>query len=163
MHRTPPPAHAPAPVPDRITRAILIDASPDRVWAALTEGRHLGRWFGDAGAEVELRPGGRLVVRWREHGTALGVVERVEPPRVFAFRWSLLPDEDPRPGIETRVTFSLSGAPEGGTLLEVEETGFASLEGGVEEQKRHLKANEGGWRAELEELRLWIAGSGEGA
>ena len=28
-----------------------------------------GRWFGDAGAEIDLRPGGAMVVRWSEHGT----------------------------------------------------------------------------------------------
>ncbi len=154
------PSAPPVPVPDRITREIRIQAPLARVWAALTEARHLGRWFGDAGAEVDLSPGGRLVVRWHEHGTALGVVERVEAPRVFAFRWSLVPDEEPRPGSETRVVFTLHEEEGGGgVLLQVEESGFASLDGGAGERRRHFDANVRGWRAELEELRLWVSAS----
>lgn len=49
-------------IPDTIEQEILIHASPARVWAALTEARHLARWFGDAGAELE--PGGRVELRW---------------------------------------------------------------------------------------------------
>jgi uncharacterized protein YndB with AHSA1/START domain len=45
---------------DRIERKALINAPQERVWELLTEAEHLGRWFGDAGAEIDLRPGGRI-------------------------------------------------------------------------------------------------------
>ena len=45
-------------VPDQIERETVIAAPVERVWALLTEAEHLGRWFGDAGAEIDLRPGG---------------------------------------------------------------------------------------------------------
>ncbi len=42
---------------------IVIPAPPARVFAAVTEGRHLERWFCDA-CESEPEEGGRLTMRW---------------------------------------------------------------------------------------------------
>ena len=53
-------------IPDRIERETVINAPVERVWELITEAEHLGRWFGDAGAEIDLRPGGALVLRWSE-------------------------------------------------------------------------------------------------
>ena len=39
-------------VPDKIERETFIAAPVERVWALITEAEHLGRWFGDAGAEI---------------------------------------------------------------------------------------------------------------
>ena len=47
-------------VPEQIERETVIAAPVERVWALLTEAEHLGRWFGDSGAEIDLRPGGVL-------------------------------------------------------------------------------------------------------
>ena len=44
---------------DSIEREVTIEAPVERVWSVITEAEHVGRWFGDAGAEVDLRPGGR--------------------------------------------------------------------------------------------------------
>jgi uncharacterized protein YndB with AHSA1/START domain len=63
---------------DTIERDILIHAPPPRVWSALTEARHLGSWFGDAGVEIELEPGGRVGFTLEAEGdrsTRLRVVE----------------------------------------------------------------------------------------
>src|SRR5918996_4865249 len=72
---------------DQIEREVMIDAPVERVWELVTEAEHLGRWFGDAGAEVDLRPGGTMALHWTEHGTARGRIAAVEPQRLFAFRW----------------------------------------------------------------------------
>ena len=96
---------------DSITREVVIDAPVDRVWQLVTEAEHLGRWFGDAGAEVDLRPGGAMELRWSEHGSSRGRIEAVEPPRRFAFRWAPFKDPggiDPTDGNSTRVEFTLS-------------------------------------------------------
>ena len=143
-------------IPDSIERDILIHAPPERVWSALTEARHLGRWFGDAGAEVELTPGGQLRIDWRVHGTALGVVEELDAPRTFSFRWSLIPGEPPRPGSSTLVRFTLEAEGEGDTRLRVVESGFRTLDGDASERRRHLDANTAGWKAELDELRGYL-------
>ena len=68
-------------VPDQIERETVIDAPVERVWELITEAEHLGRWFGDAGAEIDLRPGGAMVLRWTEHGTSRGRVVAVPSPR----------------------------------------------------------------------------------
>jgi uncharacterized protein YndB with AHSA1/START domain len=43
-------------VPEQIERETVIAAPVERVWALLTEAEHLGRWFGDAGAESTCGP-----------------------------------------------------------------------------------------------------------
>jgi uncharacterized protein YndB with AHSA1/START domain len=112
---------------DRIEREIVINAPQDRVWAALTEAEHVAGWFGDA-AEVDLRPGGKMVFGWKEFGDHHARVERVEPPGFFSYRWARPTSVEPAEGNSTLVEFTL--VPEGaGTRLRVVETGFASLAG----------------------------------
>ena len=65
------------PPDDRIEKDMLIAAPVERVWEVITRPEHLGRWFGNAGAEIDLRPGGPLTVRWNERGTIYGRVEVV--------------------------------------------------------------------------------------
>ena len=141
-------------VPDQIERDITIAAPVDRVWELITRPEHLGRWFGDAGAEIDLRPGGEMALRWTEHGTARGRVERVEPKSVFSYRWAPFKDpsgEEPTAGNSTLVEFTLE--PEGdGTRLRVVESGFASLATSDEQRRRNVEGNTRGWQAELDEL-----------
>ena len=141
---------------DSIEREIIIDAPPARVWTALTEAEHLARWFGDAGAEVDLRPGGRLVCSWKKHGTSHAVIEVVDPPRHFTFRWALPPGEEPRRGNSTHVEFTLVPLDGGRPRLRVRESGFGELEWSEEENRRHLNANRSGWEAEMEDLRRYL-------
>ena len=47
-------------VPEQIEREVLIAAPIERVWAVVTQPEHVGTWFGDAGAEIDLRPGGKF-------------------------------------------------------------------------------------------------------
>jgi len=136
---------------DRIEREVRIAAPVERVWALITEAEHLGSWFGDAGAEVDLRPGGALTLRWAEYGTTRARVERVEPPRLFSWRWLLDADGEPTPGNSTLVEFTLRE--DGGeTLLKVVESGFDGLDLPEEERRRRYAGNTDGWRQELDEL-----------
>ena len=52
-----------------LTFGVAFAAPPGRVFAALTEARHLGRWFCDA-AESETHVNGRLVLRWTREGSS---------------------------------------------------------------------------------------------
>ena len=139
---------------DQIEREVLIDAPMERVWELVTQAEHLGSWFGDAGAEVDLRPGGAMQLRWSEYGTSHGRIEAVEPQRRFAFRWAPFKDPsgvDPTEGNSTRVEFTL--AEEGdGTRLRVVESGFAMLDCSEEQRRSNLEGNTEGWRVELSEL-----------
>lgn len=138
---------------DRIERDIVIAATPKRVWDIVTRAEHLGRWFADTGAEIDLRPGGTLTLTWKEYGVSHGIVETVEPYSTFAFRWAV-DEQRPGDGNSTRVVFTLT--PDGdGTRLRVVESGFTELDGGAQKQARHVAENTEGWRLELEELRAY--------
>jgi uncharacterized protein YndB with AHSA1/START domain len=139
-------------VANQIEREIVIAAPVARVWAALTEAEHVGTWFGDEGAEVDLRPGGTMKVRWKEHGTQLTTIERVEPERYFSWRWMSPEGQAPNADNSTLVEFSLT--PEGnGTRLRVVETGFDKLDLPEEERAARFRDNTQGWGEELNELR----------
>lgn len=140
---------------DRIERTTTIPAPRERVWALLTEGEHLGRWFGDAGAEIDLRPGGRFTMSWKEHGTAYARVETVEPHDRFAFRWLSFDQTgtvEPAPGNSTLVEFTLADTENGGTKLTVVESGFASLDVPQEEWTSYRDGNVEGWIHETAQL-----------
>jgi uncharacterized protein YndB with AHSA1/START domain len=141
-------------VPDQIEREIVIDAPVERVWELVTEAEHLGRWFGDAGAEVDLRPGGAMALRWSEYGTSRGRIETVEPQRRLAFRWAPFKDPggaDPIEGNSTHVEFTLSAEGDG-TRLRVVESGFHQLDATDEQRLANFEGNTEGWRMELGEL-----------
>ncbi len=144
--------------PDRIEREILIDAPPERVWTTLTEAEHLGVWFGDAGATVDLRPGGAMSLTFAKHGTKRARVERVEPPRLFSYRWTRASDVEPVAGNSTLGEVTLT--PEGtATRLRVVESGFLSVEQSDEEKAAHVKSNTGGWISKLDSLQRHLARS----
>jgi uncharacterized protein YndB with AHSA1/START domain len=140
--------------PDRIERTVELDHPPEKVWAALTTAEGLGTWFGDAGARIDLRPGGAAEMSWNDGFTVHMRVERVEEPTVFGYTWQLkgLPEDDPR---RTYVEFTLEPTGEG-TRLTVVETGFAQLPGDVygDEYQGHVD----GWRSELGELARYLSG-----
>lgn len=139
---------------DQIEREVFITTPPERVWEVLTGADHLAVWFAYDGAEIDLRPGGAVAFTWAEHGRFLGRVERVEAPRVLAFRWARPANEEPRPGNSTLVEFTLQ--PEsGGTRLRVVEQGFASLEG---DQHQALEDNTAGWLGGFESLVEYLEG-----
>jgi uncharacterized protein YndB with AHSA1/START domain len=141
-------------VQDQIEREIIIAAPVERVWAVVTEAEHLGTWLGDSGAEVDLRPGGAMAMRWKDHGAHLARIEKIEPYRAFAWRWARPTDTEPAPGNSTLVEFLF--APEGdGTRLRVIESGFASTDQSEEAQITHVKENTQGWIQELDELRVY--------
>jgi uncharacterized protein YndB with AHSA1/START domain len=146
-------------VPEQIERETVIAAPVERVWALLTEAEHIGRWFGDAGAEIDLRPGGAMVLTWHGHGTYRCRVEAVDPPHRFAFRW--LRREDNAPGDRTSTLVEFVLVAEGsGTRLRVVESGFQRLAWPEEDKARYAGENTDGWVLELNQLRDYAAGLG---
>jgi uncharacterized protein YndB with AHSA1/START domain len=134
-------------------REILIDAPVEVVWSVVTEPEHIGRWFSDA-VELDLRPGGEMILGWNEHGTVHGRIERVERPRLFSFRWAVHP-ELAGEGNWTLVEFSLLAEGDS-TRLTVVESGFRELDVPGDEQERHLDAHRRGWELELGELEDYL-------
>ncbi|HEY2638024.1 MAG TPA: SRPBCC domain-containing protein [Solirubrobacteraceae bacterium] len=74
----------------------------DRVWRALTEPGELAGWL--AVAQLDLRPGGAVELRWQNAGRHIGrgTVTELDPPRLLAYeldvhghvRWELLAEGD---------------------------------------------------------------------
>jgi uncharacterized protein YndB with AHSA1/START domain len=112
-----------------IRHATFIRAPVGRVFETLTTARGWDGWF-TRGTSLEARPGGRLLLRWKNFGadrvTASdgGPVLEVRANRRFAFQWS------PR-GFPTKVTFDLEKQGRG-TLVSVTETGYPLSRQGVE-------------------------------
>lgn len=139
---------------DQIEREVTIEAPVERVWALITEPEHVGTWFGDAGAEIDLRPGGDIEFRWHEHGNSLGTVVAVEPTRRFAYRWVSLGSaggQAPTDDNTTLVEFTLEPAGTG-TRVRVVESGFDALDCSAEERAEAVAGNTRGWGAELGDL-----------
>lgn len=143
---------------DLIEREVHVPAPIDRVWRVLTTAEHIRSWYAFGGAEVDLRPGGVLRLRWDEHGEFHARVEQVEPLAQFSFRLATSPDVPPRDGGATLVEFTL--APEDdGTRLIVTETGIDTLEIPDAEKSHHAEYAGMQWTAALEELGALAAAS----
>jgi uncharacterized protein YndB with AHSA1/START domain len=135
-----------------IERRLHVDAPIERVWQVITDPAYVAQWLGDT-AEIDLRPGGAAVFGWSGDDECAGdfraVVERVEPPREFAFRWNRDPGLPAgTDAVSTLVSFSLSPAG-AGTDLRLVESGFA--------EDVHRKGNEQGWDEELADLVAFLS------
>jgi uncharacterized protein YndB with AHSA1/START domain len=129
---------------DSIERTILIAAPIERVWDIVTTPEHMGRWFGDAGAE---REGDVIKMRWEKHGEAELRVVRSQAPTDFAYRW----DANVAGIGDTLVEFTL--ATEGDrTRVTVVESGWTKLRTSADEQARLRAGNVDGWKYELGDL-----------
>ena len=98
-----------------IRREIVLPATREDVWEALTEPERLEDWFAND-VEIELRPGGGASFRWSNGEERTATVTEVEPGRRLAFEWD---DSGSEGGGE--VEFTLDDDADG-TLLVVEES-----------------------------------------
>ena len=145
-------------VSNSIEKQITLRAPVARVFRALSDAREFGAWFGAefdapfvAGARVtgKIRPtqvDPEVAKLQAPHdGMPFWVlVERIEPPRLFSFRWQ--PGAEPiaegGEEITTLVVFELREVA-GGTLLTITESGFDRIP--LAQRARAFTENEGGW------------------
>jgi len=110
--------------------SILIRADPERVYEAITTAKGLDAWF-TAGAEVDARPGGYIMFRWKDWGPEKytgedgGPVLEVDPPERFVFQWH--PDD---PAYSTTVAFTFVKS-ENGTIVRLREFGYHNTPNGL--------------------------------
>src|SRR5215216_8177149 len=97
-----------------ITRELVLPAPADEVWEALTDPERLAEWFAND-VELDVRPGGEGVFRWDNGEIRTAVVEEVDPPRRFGFRWTDVAEAG------SEVVFELDEVDEG-TRVTVRET-----------------------------------------
>jgi uncharacterized protein YndB with AHSA1/START domain len=136
----------------QIERETVIAAPVERVWSLLTDAEHVGNWFCDAGAEIDLRPGGAMVLRWVEHGTTHARVVDVEPHRRFSYRWAAEAESEQIEGNSTLVEFTLDPTGDG-TRLRVVESGFEELSESDEQLRKRVEGNSEGWEIQLGRVR----------
>lgn len=145
---------------DRIEREIQIAAPIERVWAVLTEAEHIGSWFGTgAPTEIDLRPGGLMMLDHGEHGKYATLIVKVEPPRAFSYRWaSGYPESVATNDNSTLVEFTLEPEADG-TLLRVVESGFDSVViPASREESAGYESHAGGWSGVVERLGAYVEG-----
>lgn len=144
---------------DRIEKRTFLRAPQARVWQALTDSAEFGNWFGvelngnfAAGAQVRGRTkptaaDADVAKRQEKYaGTPMAFyVERIEPMRIFSFRWhpfAIDSTVDYSDEPMTLVTFTLEPA-DGGTTLTVVESGFDRIP--IERRVDAFEANDEGW------------------
>ena len=143
---------------DRIEKTITLRAPLAKVWRALTDSGQFGQWFGTELKDPFL-PGARVrgpvTSRGYEHLTMDITIDRVEPERLFSWRWHPGGDPNPDPSEPmTLVVFELEEVPEG-TRLTVRETGFDQIP--VARRGKAYRGNDQGWTGQVENLRKYLA------
>jgi len=156
---------------DQIEKRIVLRAPRSRVWRALTDASEFGSWFGMklsgpfvAGTtlrgEIAQTTVNEEIAAAQKNYEGLGfeiVVDRIEPERLFSFRWhpfAIEPDVDYSAEPMTLVAFTLEEA-EGGVLLTVVESGFDRIP--LERRARAFAANEGGWAIQMTLIEAYLA------
>ncbi len=167
---------------DRIEKQVVLRAPVARVWRALTDAAEFGRWFGLTleGTFAEGKPIAGVFdksldeaaimahqkklgvapsrVKMPPPGSTFCTVERMEPERLFSFRWipyGVDAEIDPANEPTTLVEFRLEPVAEG-TRLTITESGFDKVP--AHRRDRAFRMNEGGWAGQAENLRKHVEG-----
>jgi uncharacterized protein YndB with AHSA1/START domain len=148
-------------ISDSIERDVLIEAPVDVVWSVITEPAKITRWFSDL-AELDLRPGGAGTLTWVEHDhVAPLVVEAIDAPHRFAFRWVHPEGETPREGNSTLVEFTVAAEGDGRTRLRVVESGLDALDWDPERKAEFRDDHDRGWQQNLGDLVAYLSARAE--
>jgi uncharacterized protein YndB with AHSA1/START domain len=137
--------------PDQsITREIVIDAPAEVVWQTITEPEGISQWFADR-VDVQISVGaeGSLLFHDERSGAdsvVQVVVEALEPPQRFAFRWGH------GPGLSTLVEFTLEVEGPERTRLRVAETGLDGTGWTDEAKSTYAEDHREGWQIHLQRL-----------
>ncbi len=127
-----------------LEKELFINATPQRVFQALTEKADLERWFVQK-AEVDLRPGGAIRFEWAPNAVEIGTILVLDPPHRLSYSWEAL---EPSP---TTITFELT-AENDGTRLHLIHTGI----GEGEDWDSYYTSVDSGWSAHLIDLTTWL-------
>jgi uncharacterized protein YndB with AHSA1/START domain len=156
---------------DRIEKKILLRAPLKRVWRAVSDAREFGSWFG-VEFDGAFAPGayitGKIVPTKADadvaktqkpyEGMAFDfTVDRIEPERLFSFRWhpfAVDPSVDYSSEPTTLVVFELEEVA-GGTLLTVTESGFDRIP--LARRAKAFTMNEEGWTAQTKLIEKYLA------
>jgi uncharacterized protein YndB with AHSA1/START domain len=133
-----------------IEREVLIEAPVDVVWRTITEPAQISRWFADR-VELVVEPGAHGYMHFGDQGGPI-VVETVDPPARFSFRWNHPPGEEPVIGNSVLVEFTLAREGDERTRLRVVESGHERRDWPDAEKKRYADEHRKGWGDFLDRL-----------
>jgi uncharacterized protein YndB with AHSA1/START domain len=143
-----------------IDREILIEAPIEVVWRTITEPDQVTQWFADR-VELVIEPGAHGYMGFGDQGGPV-VVEVVDPPTRFSFRWNHPDGEEPVAGNSMLVEFTLTPAGDERTRLRVVETGHELRDWPDAEKQRYADEHQGGWGEYLDRLVALLAKHHEG-
>jgi uncharacterized protein YndB with AHSA1/START domain len=133
-----------------IDRDVLIEAPVEVVWRTITEPEQITQWFADR-VDLVVKPGARGYLGFGDQGGPV-VVEVVDPPTRFSFRWNDNVGSNPAAGNSMLVEFTLTPEGDERTRLRVVESGHESLGWPDAEKQRYAEEHQGGWGTILDRL-----------
>jgi uncharacterized protein YndB with AHSA1/START domain len=145
---------------DRIEKVVEMDAPLSRVWRAVTDYEEFGEWFRvklDGPFKAGAVSTGKMTYPGFEGWPWRATVERMEPERLFSFRWH---DYDAQSGMPveqqptTLVEFRFESKGRG-TRLTITESGIASLPDPRRVQV--LRDNTDGWNIQARNVAEYVA------
>jgi uncharacterized protein YndB with AHSA1/START domain len=145
---------------DRIEEKILLRVPRARVWRALTDAEEFGAWFG-AKLAGRFTPGaamkGTVTEKGHEGMRFELVVDRIEPQRLFSWRWhpyAIDPAVDYSAETPTLVVFVLEEVA-GGTDLALVESGFDRIP--AARRAEAYRMHEEGWGMQMKSIERYLA------
>jgi len=156
---------------DRIEKKILLKAPRARVWRAISDAQEFGKWFG-VKFDGPFVPGapmrGVLVGTTVDADVAKAqrayadipfeiTVDRIEPERLFSFRWHPYAVErgvDYSAEPTTLIVFELEEVADG-TMLTISESGFDRIP--LARRAKAFTMNEQGWSAMVTLIERYLA------
>ena len=147
-------------ITDRMEEKIILRVPRARVWRALAEAEEFGAWFGvklagkfAPGAAVK----GTITEKGYEGLPFEIVIERMEPQRLFSWRWhpyAVDPGVDYTAEPRTLVVCELKEV-SGGTALTLVESGFHGVE--VGRREKAYRMHQQGWAAQMKSIERYLA------
>ncbi|MCU1488839.1 MAG: activator of ATPase 1 family protein [Acidimicrobiaceae bacterium] len=138
-----------------IEREILIEAPAEVVWRTITEPDQMSEWFADR-VDLVVEPGAHGYMQFGDQGGPV-VVETVDPPTRFSFRWNHPHEEEPVAGNSLLVEFTLTAEGDERTRLRVAESGHELRDWSDDEKQRYADEHQRGWAKFLDRLVSAIA------
>jgi len=161
----------PTVISDRIQKTVTLRAPRSRVWRAVSDSKEFGEWFGVRfdgpfksntplrGAITPTRADAEVANLQKpyEGMTFEIIVDRIEPERLFSFKWHPFAVEK---GVDyssepmTLIVFELEDVADE-TRLTITESGFDQIP--LERRARAFTANTGGWSKQVELIAKHLA------
>jgi uncharacterized protein YndB with AHSA1/START domain len=144
---------------DRIEKRMVLRAPRSRVWNAIADSSAFGAWFQISFSTPFLAGSptfGRITTSGYEHLTVEMHIERIEPQRLFSYRWhpyAVEPGRDYSGEPMTLVEFQLEETAEG-TLLTIVESGFDHIP--AERRAEAFRVNDGGWTEQARRIERYV-------